>query len=345
MKIPIKNIYYLLCYAWDCLAEKELVAVNSDDYHTLLDLFAKVLLNGCINLIKQGLDRNYLTESDTLTGIRGKIDIGVSIKKNLFITGRLYCHYDEFHQNILHNKIIKSILMQLLKTENLNQKLHNEIRSLSPKFDQIDIIQLTSKEFDIAQLQLHRNNWRYRFLLNVCRLIWENSLINEETGKYSFYSVAESDQKMGHLFETFIHNFYYIEQKQFVVKRDYINWNVIPIGDSSTDILPRMETDVSLQSQDKKIIIETKFYNDIFLKNKGVEKLRSNHMYQLFAYLSNIASRGGLNKQCEGILLYAETDKKIASSFQLGNHKLTIQSINLNQDWRAVHQDLLKIIE
>ena len=31
MKIPIENIYYLLCYAWNKLEEKERVNVSIDD--------------------------------------------------------------------------------------------------------------------------------------------------------------------------------------------------------------------------------------------------------------------------------------------------------------------------
>ncbi len=41
MSIPIENIYYLLCYAWNKLDEKDRVAVSAEDYTKLLDLLAK----------------------------------------------------------------------------------------------------------------------------------------------------------------------------------------------------------------------------------------------------------------------------------------------------------------
>ena len=44
MAIPIENIYFLLCYAWNKLDEKERVDVSIDDKTELLDLFAKVLI-------------------------------------------------------------------------------------------------------------------------------------------------------------------------------------------------------------------------------------------------------------------------------------------------------------
>ena len=35
MKIPIQNIYYLLCYAWDKLEEGEKNKVNKDNFTKL----------------------------------------------------------------------------------------------------------------------------------------------------------------------------------------------------------------------------------------------------------------------------------------------------------------------
>ncbi|NIQ13085.1 MAG: restriction endonuclease, partial [Candidatus Dadabacteria bacterium] len=57
MSIPIQNIYYLLCYAWNKLEEKDLVNVQEEDTTKLIDLFAKVLINGTTYLLKRGLDR------------------------------------------------------------------------------------------------------------------------------------------------------------------------------------------------------------------------------------------------------------------------------------------------
>ena len=58
MEIPIANIFYLLCYAWDVLEEKDTLAdVNALQSTDLLDLFARVLVNGTRRLLRRGLDR------------------------------------------------------------------------------------------------------------------------------------------------------------------------------------------------------------------------------------------------------------------------------------------------
>ena len=58
MEIPIQNIYYLLCYAWNNLEEKDLIDIKSIQSTNLADLFAKVLISGITHLLKRGIDRN-----------------------------------------------------------------------------------------------------------------------------------------------------------------------------------------------------------------------------------------------------------------------------------------------
>jgi 5-methylcytosine-specific restriction enzyme subunit McrC len=46
MKIPVRNLYYLLCYAWDRLEEGDVVAAEQEGATELVDLFARVLEGG-----------------------------------------------------------------------------------------------------------------------------------------------------------------------------------------------------------------------------------------------------------------------------------------------------------
>ena len=49
----IQNIYYLLCYALDKLEEDKKTKVNISDYDSLLDLFARLLINGALNYLRE----------------------------------------------------------------------------------------------------------------------------------------------------------------------------------------------------------------------------------------------------------------------------------------------------
>src|ERR1035441_6422817 len=73
-QIPIANIYYLLCYAWDALEERDALAdVGALDSTHLLGLSAGGLVTGTRRLLRRGLDRGYLAREEEIPGIRGKL--------------------------------------------------------------------------------------------------------------------------------------------------------------------------------------------------------------------------------------------------------------------------------
>ena len=82
MKIPILNIYYLLCYAWNRLEEGETIPVSQIEKNEVSQLFATVLIEGTSHLFKKGLDRGYVQYTDEIHRIRGKIDFPMNIKRN-----------------------------------------------------------------------------------------------------------------------------------------------------------------------------------------------------------------------------------------------------------------------
>jgi 5-methylcytosine-specific restriction enzyme subunit McrC len=71
VKIPIENLYYLLCYAWNRLDEAEIVDVDLEPETKVLDLLAKVLVNGVNHVVRRGLDRGYVVHEESVAGIKG----------------------------------------------------------------------------------------------------------------------------------------------------------------------------------------------------------------------------------------------------------------------------------
>ncbi|MEA3273507.1 MAG: 5-methylcytosine-specific restriction endonuclease system specificity protein McrC [Patescibacteria group bacterium] len=343
MEIPIINIYYLLCYAWDKLEEKDVVNVKEEDHTKLLDLFAKILINGMNHLIRKGLDRNYIDIKEDSKRIKGKINFNETLKRNLLVRCEISCEFDDFSYNILHNRIIKTVIGGLVRNDEVDQELRDELNKIYRLLKEIDEIRLSSKIFNAVKL--NRNNYFYDFLIKVCRLIYENYLITEETGKGKFRDFIRDEVKMRMLFEDFVRNFYRKEQNEFSVTRELIAWNVKAENDEDMSYMPRMETDISLKSKSKKIIVDTKYYKEAIKgQYKNKEKLISNNLYQMFAYINNIENKGGLNKKCTGILLYPTVKKDLDLKYKIPNHNLQIKTINLNQEWKKIHKDLLSVI-
>lgn len=332
----------MLCYSWNKLDEKEIVDVGKEDFDEVINLFAKILINGCIRLFKSGLDRNYVEFSEDIPSIKGKLDISSSVKRSSFIKGKVHCIYDEFDHNVLHNQILKSTIRILINIEGIDSELRNQLIEIYRKFKNIELIELNDKIFN--KVVLHRNNNFYSFLLNICKIIIENSIVNEESGDFTFIDFIRDERKMATVFEEFVRNFYKKEQNEYKPTVELINWNAIALDGTSLDMLPKMKTDISLESNSKKIIIDTKYYNEALSYYYDKEKIKSINLYQLFAYLKNIETKGGVNTNCDGILLYPTVKKELDEKFKFENHHISISTINLQQPWQNIHNDLLRII-
>jgi 5-methylcytosine-specific restriction enzyme subunit McrC len=332
--IPIKNIYYLLSYAWNKLEESELVDVTAEDESDLLNLLSSVLLNGTKTLLKRGIDRQYFAENEVYQGIKGKVNITDSLRKNLFSKGLSVCEFDELSADILPNQILKTTLQNLIQIPTLSPSLKQEIRTIVYRLHEVSEIILTDSIFH--QIQINRNNSFYAFLLNISELIFQNLLINEETGHFQFKDFLRDERKMAKLFEEFIRNFYKIETPEAKVFREDLRWKM---AGETHHFLPKMQTDISIKINDRKLIIDAKYYKETLQKYYDSEKIHSHNLYQLFAYIKNQE-----DAQAEGILIYPTVQKSLSLAYTHEGHTIRIETLNLNQDWRGVKADLLRII-
>ncbi len=343
-KIPIENIYYLLCYAWNQLDEAERIKVSASDYTKYVDLFAKVLKNSCAYIFKRGLDREYLRECSELTKLKGKIDFSNNMKSITCSSSRLYCEYDDLSNDVLHNQIIKSTIYIVLRIKDLDPAIHKDLADIYKRMMLVSDIRLDSSHF--KRVRLHRNNLFYRFALNICYLIHENIVLDEKSGNFEFVDFVRDDRKMANLFENFIRNFYkkHLNGSSYEVKPEIIKWNLTLADPFSLEYLPQMKTDISITSDTRKIIIDTKYYKECLQEYYNKETIISSNLYQIFTYVKNAEAQGGAAINCEGILIYPTVKKELDVTYPMGNHKISVKTINLKQEWKNISRDLMKII-
>lgn len=175
-------------------------------------------------------------------------------------------------------------------------------------------------------------------MLDVCRLINRNMLISEDSGQVKFLNFAENARQMHELFEDFLKNFFKLRQKTFAVRSQKL-W----LSENPADIMPEMHTDITLENSDRVIIVDAKFYQDIFQTTRfGKRTLRNAHLNQLHAYLS--AYEQVYKKKAEGMLIYAEGKSSVNHKEQVLGYTHAYRSIDLSQDWQAIETDLLSLI-
>ena len=337
MKIPIQNIYFLLCYAWDKLEERDLVDVDPVGITELVDLFSRVLISGTNHLLKRGFDRNYVPHEEQTSRLRGKIRFD-AVVKTIVPTAKLPCEFDELSYDVIHNRILKATARRLMRSDTISKENAERLAMLWRQLPEVMDVELTSRIF--GKVQLHRNNQFYDFLMKLCALIQHNLLVSETRGRSRFRDFTRDGRQMAFLFENFVRNFYRTHTK-YRVRREDIRWKLITRDPSAAELLPKMQTDISLEVEGRKIIIDCKYTPEATQTHYESEKLRSEHLYQLHAYLSNLPNQ---ESRCEGMLLYPEVDRHLAAVFTNNGRTMSIRTINLHQPWTAIHNDLLRLV-
>lgn len=339
-EIPIQNLYYLLCYAWDQLAEGALIDIKACDSKSLSELFARVLAHGTQHLVKRGFDRSYLVHSEETSRLRGRFNLSESIQRLSWRQGRMVCEFDELDHNILHNRILKTTILDVLHAGGIEKEARNLLREQAALLRHIDPIHITSGIF--RRVHLHRNNRFYRFLLNVCELIHDSKLPEQRDGRTRFRDFIRDPKRMPYLFESFVKNFYAREQRVFKVGRVQFKWAATG-SEESIAVLPVMKTDVSLWSKERSIIFDCKFYAEAMSGWLGQEKIHASNLYQLYAYLRNAEHHENWQGS-EGILLYPAVDHHFDHRFEVDRHKIRVVSVSLEQSWQEIHKDLLALV-
>ncbi len=341
--IPIQNVYYLLLYAWDALEQIDTKAIAAEPQTKVLDLLAAVLNQGTDRLMRQGLHRAYLSRQETIAGIRGKLKVSATVKGDHLRRVRTVCEFDELNHDILHNQILRASLGQLLRTDGLDPRLREPVRATWHRLHEVAEIRLTDRTF--RRVQLHRNNRLYRFLLDVCRLLHEYLIPNERTGQFTFRNFLRDKKRMRVLFERFIRNFFRHHAKGYEsVESESLQWQDTTGSVEDRAFLPRMRTDVTLRRPGSVLVVDAKYYRETLQEYRGHATIRSAHLYQLYAYLKNIALKTAQNAEVEGLLIYPLTTRPIDLSVRVQGHRVRVYTLNLNQDWTQIHEDLLSLL-
>jgi 5-methylcytosine-specific restriction enzyme subunit McrC len=245
--IPIENIYYLFCYAWDRFPEGRTIGVGTVESPRICDLFASVLLGGVKRIKRRGLDRGYIETQDDISGVRGRIVLADTLRRDLLRVGRANCRFDDLSYDILNNQIIKATISRLLDVHELDATLCQELSRVKRLFIEVTDIALSNSSF--RRVQLSRNNGNYDLLIKICSLV-QSALLPHEDGKGSkFSNILENKALMWDVFQAFVLNFFKAEQREFSVKSEYIRWDAVALNVESAQYLPVMRTDVTLRSQ------------------------------------------------------------------------------------------------
>lgn len=336
--IKIRNIYYMLAYAFKVLNGQGYRNIATEEFENAAELCAEILIHGVSSQIKRGLQKEYIPKTELLSSLRGRIDISESVKVLAFYKKHAVCSYDDFSVNSYMNRIIKSTIMLLLRSD-ITKARKKKLRKLSVFFDDVNTIDLDLINWN---LNYNRNNQTYQMLISICYLIIKGLLQTQSDGTKKLMDFLD-EQRMNRLYEKFILEYYRKEFPQVKVNASQIFWQ---LDDEVNAMLPVMKTDVMLTYSEKILIIDAKYYSHSTQINYNKHTIHSGNMYQIFTYVKNKETElADKPHEVSGMLLYAKTDEDIypENEYRMSGNKIAVRTLNLDSDFAMIKEQLNSI--
>ena len=336
--IPIRNIYYMLSYAFQVLNEQGYRNIETEQFDNVAELCAAILSKGVSLQLKRGLGREYIENTESLSSLRGRIEISESIKTRSMLKRQLVCSYDDFSENSYMNRIIKTT-MELLLHADIAKSRKKELRKLLVFFGNVELLDIHTINWKI---QYNRNNQTYRMLISICYLVVKGLLQTNTDGTTRLLDFLD-EQRMCRLYERFILEYYRKEFPQLSANASQIPW---ALDDSRGEMLPVMQTDIMLSHNSRVLIIDAKYYSHTMQAQYDVRTLHSGNLYQIFTYVKNKeAELSGTPHEVSGMLLYARTDESILpnNTYKMSGNRISVKTLNLDCDFDEIAGQLNQI--
>lgn len=370
-KIFVKNIYYMLSYVFDYFQEDSYKKIQGEDFENVKDLFAALLIKDVSRQLKQGLYKDYVEKREILKTVRGKVIPyeTLSLRMRERERGKIVCEFDNLSENNIWNQILKTTLYFLARENEVSDERRRQIRKLLSFFEHIDI--LNPRQISWRKLQVTRGNQSYEVLMNLCYFVLDGLILNREDGSYKMQILSEDH--MERLYEKFVLAYYrrhYGELDE--VRARQIRWKLDEesggaeqkLGKEEIEeerkkflskkersleflqFLPVMKTDITLRKGDKILIIDTKYYQNNLQEQYGRKTIHSSNLYQIFAYVKNLAAQEGEKVEVSGMLLYAKTEGENVPDcgYKMSGNWIGVRTIDLGMEFEEIRGRLDEIV-
>jgi len=246
---------------------------NSAKFDTLdkplLEIFITMFLEEVGKIIKRGLKSDYLNKEENEFFLKGKLLFNEHIKRNYIHKERFYVAYDEYTQNRVENRLLKSTLKYLL--------------NISSSFENIRLIRIYQEYMNSITLSMNYNN-DFRMSNTRTRgmkyykdaLIWAEIFLKKETfSSFSGDTIAFALlYPMEKLFENYV--------EYYLINNENKSHQIIPQSSRKfVKDLFNLKPDFLIKKDDEIFVVADAKWKIIDVENKTFSQ---SDFYQLFAY-------------------------------------------------------------
>lgn len=259
--------------------------------NNLLEVLVKMYIENLENEIRKGVNLEYISESDNINTLKGKLLLKEHINKNYTNKSKVYCKYDIYSYDNFLNQTFKhacSIVLNKISDEQVKSK----IKKILQLFADVSEDSILKEKLNIFKFD--RKNERFKLSYEFAKLIIKNESSKNTYGNKNAFSI---------LFEM---NILYEEYIGKLVLKNFTEKNTkVLLQDNGKRLLKNIKTnksnislkpDIVLYKNDMaSIIIDTKWKQ---IDYNGRLNYSQSDIYQMYAYVNAYKD----SKRC--IILY-----------------------------------------
>lgn len=344
-KIPIRNIWLLMLYASDLYRISRNTGVEIEENpDELPELVAEILTGEVQRRLQRNLTAGYRERHQILNRVRGRIDHLSTNRQQLLSRGKVACRFEELTVDTLRNRFVRAALERLARIVR-RQDIKHRCRSVAESLRMMGVNGSAPSRSEVGADRFGRHDAGDRTMVAAAWLAFDLALPTEEVGAKHLASPNRDEVWARRLFERAVGGFcqaVLTPEGWNVRTGEKLSWQLDWASKGMSDVLPGMITDIVLDSpsNDRRIVIDTKFTSLIKPGRFDSTSISSAYLYQIYAYLKSQAGKGGLYDLAEGLMLHPSVGEAIDVSASIQGQKVRFATIDLSADSADIREQL-----
>ncbi|MEK0179452.1 McrC family protein [Microcoleus anatoxicus] len=302
-KVQIANLFGMLEYAYKLKIKFPIGQIQCQSLEQAYERLANILAQKIIERCRKGLYRDYLSKTERLAYIRGRVDLRSAVQKPWDV--KLKCHYNEQTGDIEDNQILAWTLFIIGRSGLCGESVSSTVRKAFHTLQGVVTIKSFTAQACIDR-NYHRLNEDYQLLHALCRFFLENTGPSHETGDREMLPFLID---MANLYEQFVAEWFKANTpKGFFVKQQHRVTHDQNYFDRIDLLLCDIATSKVLY------VLDTKY--------KAPDKVESDDRHQIVAYANALKCQNA-------ILVYPQN---LQQPLDIKNDDIRVRSLTFSLD-------------
>ncbi|PAD35770.1 McrC family protein [Terribacillus saccharophilus] len=297
----------------------------------LFHIFGHIYLQLLLSELRRGVYKEYKLTRENSSALKGRFLLQEHIRRNAFQPVKAFCEYDEIHEDVLLNRILKKAL-KLIMPYLTKSTMKNEALMILQFLQNVSDVSVSKNQLEAVPF--NRQNQRFEKVFKIAQIILSNDMMT------SAYSTSHSFAflfEMNMLYESYMERAFRFlsSEKQVDIQAQHDEKKLLINVHSGRGNI-KLKPDFVINGEDYQMIVDTKWKNIVY---EGRVLYQQSDLYQMYAYITSYLKA----EKC--ILLYPKTEEASFPKWQVpGQEKyIEIKTVRLSSFTETV-EDVRGII-